>query len=378
MLFLKEKGVEAMTKLIEPLTFKRGLVLKNRVFMAPMTTKMSFYDGVVTQDEIEYYSMRAGEIGAVITGAANVQEDGKGWEGELGVYDDKFIPGLAKLASGIKRNGTKAILQIFHGGRMTNSQVLRGVQPVSASAVAAERPNAEVPRAMESEEVVALISNFAAATKRAIAAGFDGVELHGANTYLIQQFFSPHSNRREDEWGGSLEKRFHFVEELVKAVTAVVDESGADGFIVGYRFSPEEYETPGIRFEDTLYLVDHLADMPLDYLHISLNQADKRSASEDYQEKSMMAYVYEKLAGRLPLIGVGDVRTGQDAEEILAKADGVAIGKALLMDPNWLPKAVNGQEELIRQELSRFDCDELKISNGVWGFLESMMPERLH
>ncbi len=367
-----------MTKLIESLTFKRGLVLKNRVFMAPMTTKMSFYDGVVTQDEIEYYSMRAGEIGAVITGAANVQEDGKGWEGELGVYDDKFIPGLAKLASGIKRNGTKAILQIFHGGRMTNSQVLRGVQPVSASAVAAERPNAEVPRAMESEEVAALISNFAAATKRAIAAGFDGVELHGANTYLIQQFFSPHSNRREDEWGGSLEKRFHFVEELVKAVTAVVDESGADKFIVGYRFSPEEYETPGIRFEDTLYLVDHLADMPLDYLHISLNQVDKRSASEDYQEKSMMAYVYEKLAGRLPLIGVGDVRTGQDAEEILTKADGVALGKALLMDPNWLPKVVNGQEELIRQELSRFDCDELKISNGVWGFLESMMPERLH
>lgn len=80
----------------------------------------------MTQDEVDYYSMRAGEIGAVITGAANVQEDGKGWEGELGVYDDKFIPGLSNLAAGIKRNGTKAILQIFHGGRMTSSQILRG------------------------------------------------------------------------------------------------------------------------------------------------------------------------------------------------------------------------------------------------------------
>ncbi|MEO1771951.1 NADH-dependent flavin oxidoreductase [Candidatus Enterococcus ferrettii] len=367
-----------MAKLTEPLTFNRGLTLKNRVLMAPMTTKMSFFDGVVTQDEVDYYSMRAGEIGAVITGAANVQEDGKGWEGELGVYDDKFIPGLSKLAAGIKRNGTKAILQIFHGGRMTSSQILRGVQPVSASAVAAERPAAETPREIESEEVAALINNFAAAAKRAISAGFDGVELHGANTYLIQQFFSPHSNRREDEWGGSLDKRYHFIEELVKAVTTAVDESGADNFIVGYRFSPEEYETPGIRFEDTLYLVDHLADLSLDYLHVSLNQADKVSASQDYQEKSMMAYIKDKIAGRVPLIGVGDIRTGQDAEEILSMADGVAIGKALLMDPNWLPKVVNGQEKLIRHELSRFDCEELRISNGVWAFLEQMMPERLY
>lgn len=367
-----------MSKLTEPLTFKRGLTLKNRVLMAPMTTKMSFFDGVVTQDEIDYYRLRAGEIGAVITGAANVQEDGKGWEGELGVYDDKFIPGLSKLAAGIKRNGTKAILQIFHGGRMTNSQILRGTQPVSASAVAAERPGAETPRGMESDEVIAVINNFAAAAKRAIAAGFDGVELHGANTYLIQQFFSPHSNRREDQWGGSLEKRFHFVEELVKAVTAAVDESGVKNFIVGYRFSPEEYETPGIRFEDTMYLVDHLADMPLDYLHISLNQADKVSVSEDYQEKSMLAYVQEKIASRVPLIGVGDIRTGQDAEQVLTEADAVALGKALLMEPNWLPKVVNGQENAIRQQLSHFDCEELKISNGVWEFLQSMMPERLH
>ena len=95
------------------LTFKRGLELKNRIMMAPMTTKMSFYDGVVTSDEINYYALRSGEIGAVITGAANVQNDGKGWEGELSVASDAFIPGLSKLAAAIKKNGTKAILQIF-------------------------------------------------------------------------------------------------------------------------------------------------------------------------------------------------------------------------------------------------------------------------
>lgn len=167
-----------MSTMNSKLTFKRGLELKNRIMMAPMTTKMSFYDGVVTTDEINYYALRSGEIGAVITGAANVQNDGKGWEGELSVASDAFIPGLSKLAAAIKKNGTKAILQIFHGGRMTDSSVLRGVQPVAPSAVAAERPNAETPRALADDEILDLIENFKAATRRAIEAGFDGVELH--------------------------------------------------------------------------------------------------------------------------------------------------------------------------------------------------------
>ncbi|GCF92526.1 NADH-dependent flavin oxidoreductase [Enterococcus florum] len=363
-----------MEKLMKPVTIK-GLTLKNPIIMAPMTTKMSFFDGIVTQDEIEYYAMRSGQVGAVITGAANVELDGKGWEGELGVYEDRFIPKLSKLAAAIKRNGTKAILQIFHGGRMTNSQILRGAQPVSASAVAAERPNAEVPRALESHEILRLIQSFKQATQRAIAAGFDGVELHGANTYLLQQFFSPHSNRREDQWGGSLENRFAFIREVVEATTSVVDR---EDFIVGYRFSPEELETPGIRFEDTLFLVDQLSAMKIDYLHISLNQFDKKSQDEHYQERSMMAYIHEKIDGRVPLIGVGGVQTKDQAEALLEHAEAAALGKILLTEPNWYAKVTNDEENLVRHDLSRFDQEELRIGSGVWGFLESMMPKRLH
>lgn len=366
-----------MSTLKNSLTFKRGLSLKNRIVMAPMTTKMSFYDGVITKDEREYYGLRSGEVGAVITGAANVQANGKGWEGELGVYDDRFIPGLAKLAATIKQNGTKAILQIFHGGRMTNSEILRNTQPIAPSAVPAERENAETPREMTSEEVFLLIENFKKATIRAIKAGFDGVELHGANTYLIQQFFSPHSNRRTDEWGGSLEKRYHFIDLLVDAVTEAVDNSGVKDFIVGYRFSPEEYETPGIRFEDTLYLVDHLADKSLDYLHISLNDYSRVSVSAEFQEKPMIQYVHEKINGRVPLIGVGDVRTKADAEEVLQYAEMVAIGRSILIDPHWPSKVLNDQEELLRTKISQYDREELLLGNGVWEFLEGMMPERL-
>lgn len=122
--------------------FKKGLVLKNRMIMAPMTTQMSFFDGIITNDELEYYHLRAGEVGAVITGAANIQANGKGWEGELGVFDDVHIHNLKKLAEAIHTNGTKAILQIFHAGRMTNSKILRGEHPVSASEIPSLRKDA--------------------------------------------------------------------------------------------------------------------------------------------------------------------------------------------------------------------------------------------
>ncbi|MEI5993607.1 NADH-dependent flavin oxidoreductase [Candidatus Enterococcus mansonii] len=367
-----------MDKLESGITFKRGLHLKNRLVVAPMTTKMSFFDGVVTNDEIAHYELRSGEVGAVITAAANVHESGKGWEGELGVYDDRFIPGLSKLAAAIKKNHTKAILQIFHAGRMTDSKVLGGNQPVAPSAVAAQRPDAQTPRELTEEEIFTILDSFKKATERAIKAGFDGVEIHGANTYLIQQFFSPHSNRRTDDWGGTLEKRIKFINELVDGVTSVVDESGVKDFIVGYRFSPEEYEEPGIRLSDTLYLVDQLSNKPLDYLHLSVGNYRNHSVNDAFKDKPIIAYINETINGRLPLIGVGDIRNGADVESILTSADLAAVGRAVLIDPHWAQKVLDKQDHLIRTELSHYDQEELRISNGVWAFLEGMMPERLN
>lgn len=366
-----------MTEITEKFSFPRGLELKNRIVLAPMTNYMSFSDGTVTTDELNYYKLRSGEVGAVITAAANVQPDGKIAGGQWGIYDDKFIPSLAKVASAIKKNGTKAILQIFHAGRMTNSSVLGGTQIVAPSTVPAERPNAETPREITSDEILKLIENFKLATERAMKAGFDGVEFHGGNTYIIQQFFSPHSNRRDDEWGGSLEKRFRFVETVVDTVIDFVEQSGAKDFIVGYRFSPEEYEIPGISLEDTLYLVDKLSDKKLDYLHISLGNYDKVSISDEYKEKPMLEYINDKIDGRVPFIGVGDVRTKKDAEKVLNNADLVAVGRAILIDPHWTSKMIDGHEGLIRRELNSYDTEELIISSGIWGNLKETTPERL-
>ncbi|MER2064463.1 MAG: NADH-dependent flavin oxidoreductase, partial [Alkalibacterium sp.] len=212
---------------------------------------------------------------------------------------------------------------------------------------------------------------------RAIKAGFDGVELHGANTYLIQQFFSPHSNRRNDQWGGSMEKRFTFIDKLVDAVTSAVKEAAVDPFIVGYRFSPEEIESPGIRFNETLYLVEQLCQKPLDYLHVSLRDYSQVSQLEDYQGKPMIAYLNEQIDGRIPFMSVGDVRTGKDAETALEHSDLVALGRVLLADPNWVSKVMTGKEETIRYEVADEERDLLGLTNGVWGFMQGMMPDRL-
>ncbi|WP_261810315.1 NADH-dependent flavin oxidoreductase [Levilactobacillus humaensis] len=334
-----------MTEYSEKLPLRSGVTLKNRLMMSPMTTRQSFFDGQVTRDEIAYYQERSQGLGAVITGAANVQAGGKGWPGELSVASDDMIPQLHDLASAIQGQGAKAILQIFHAGRMTSRATLSGEQPVSASAVAAERPEAETPRELTDAEIESIIRDFGEATKRAIVAGFDGVELHGANTYLLQQFFSPHSNRRTDKWGGDRTQRAAFVRRVIESTFAAVKETADRPFLVGYRLSPEEFETPGIRFDDTLYLLTQLQEFPLDYIHVSLGNYDRVARGTDYQDKSMMAYMYEALNGQIPLVGVGGVRTRQDVANVLQEADLVAVGQQLLFDPKWAVKLALHQDK---------------------------------
>ncbi|WCL67556.1 NADH-dependent flavin oxidoreductase [Lactiplantibacillus plantarum] len=335
-----------MTSFNEPLKFKSGVTLRNRLMMSPMTTTQSFYNGSITHDEIDYYTQRATGLGAVITGAANVEDLGKGWHGELSIAHDTMLPGLSALAHGIQSQGAKAIVQIFHAGRMTHRAVLNGEQIVSASAVAALRDDAETPRAMSIDKIHATIAAFGEATRRAIQAGFDGIELHGANTYLIQQFFSPHSNHRTDEYGGRTpQERFRFIDELLKAVFAAVDQYADRPFIVGYRFSPEEFEEPGIRFEDTLWLLSQLRESRLDYVHVSLNNYDRVSRNPQYQDKSIMTYVHEALQGKLPLVGVGGVRTRDDVKTVLQTAELVAVGQQLLYDPTWAVKLAKNADD---------------------------------
>lgn len=362
-------------KFLEPFTLPNGVTLKNRVVIPPMTERLSLEDGTVSLNELDYLDKRSGGVGMFISPVAYVNELGKGFEGELSVDDDRFIPGLAKMAAIMKQNNSKAILQIFSAGRKTTPEILRGHQPVSAGNIPGRREFNTVPHELTAEEVEQTIDDFAQAVRRAIVAGFDGVEIHGANTYLIQQFFSPHSNRRSDKWGGDVYARMNFALEIIKRSRAMIDQLHAKDFILGYRLSPEETEVPGIRMDDTLKFVDILAEQPLDYLHISMGNVWRKSLNDPNEDRLTIMRIKDQLHGRLPLIAVGSIKTPAEAEKVMdAGIDLVAIGREYLVEPHWIEKVIAGRENDIRYEVDPTELDELGLYRPLMESLEKGIP----
>lgn len=342
-----------------------------------MTTYSGNDDGTTNDAEILYYRERNQSAGLLLTACAYVTKQGKAFHGQIGVDSDEMIPSLTRIATTLKENGNKALLQIHHGGRMSAPEELADGQSVSASAVAAEREDAQVPREMTTIEIEETIAAFGEATRRAIAAGFDGVEIHGANTYLIQQFFSPHSNRRNAEWGGSLEKRMNFPLAVADSVIKAAALSTRP-FLVGYRISPEEVENPGITMKDTLQLVKALSNKKLDYLHVSVQDFWEGSMRDAEDTESRTKVISAEFGNKLPIIGVGGIHTPEDVERVLASGIPlVAMARELLMDPHWLTKVRNDYVDQIVTELDLNTQEELKIPDPLWELLttrEDWMP----
>ncbi len=356
--------------LFTPYTLPNGAELKNRIIMAPMTHWSSNVDGTVTDSEIKYYSRRSKGVSMVITACTHVTANGQGFHGQFASYSDEYIPGLKRVADAIKEQGAKAVLQIYHGGKMSPPELVPNGEIVSASDVPAEfnGVTGKTPRPLTESEIEEIIDAYGEATRRAIEAGYDGVEIHGANGYLIQQFFSGHSNRREDRYGGSLEKRMAFPLAVVDKVKSVVEKYADSSFIVGHRFSPEEPEEKGITMADTLALVDALADKGLDYLHVSLGEffSTAHRGVEDLT-KNRIEYLLEKINNRVPLIGVGSLYTAEDARKAFETGIPLlALGRELLIDPDWVQKIENGKEDEIVTKLDKEKQEELVIPDPLW------------
>ena len=356
-----------INKLLKSKTLDSSINVKNSIVMAPMTTFSGNPDGTVSEAELSYYKSRSKGVGIVITAATYVSESGKGFPGQFAAYNNSFLPGLKKLAQTIKEEGALAILQIFHGGRMAIPDEIPSGQTISASAVAPERSGSMTPRAMTETEIQDIIKAFGETTKLAIIAGFDGVEIHGANTYLLQQFFSPHSNRREDAWGGSIEKRMNFPLAVIAQVKKVIKEEGINNFIVGYRFSPEEIETPGITLEDTLLFIDVLANQGLSYLHSSISDFWQSSMHDASDTKPIICKILDKVHGRVPFIGVGSIHTPEDAIKALdSGATFISLGRELIMEPDWVSKVQSDNLSEIRTTLSKTQGSSLDIPQPLW------------
>jgi 2,4-dienoyl-CoA reductase-like NADH-dependent reductase (Old Yellow Enzyme family) len=354
--------------LFEKMAFRSGVQLKNRIVMAPMTNFSSHDDGTVSDAEVNYYVRRSNGVGMVITACTYVTPNGKGFQGEFAADRDEMIPSLQRLATAIKQQGAKAILQIFHGGRSCPPDLVPNGDIVSASAVPEEKAGSVTPRALTAAEVEAIVVDFGEATRRAIEAGYDGIEIHGANGYLVQQFFSAHSNRRDDKWGGSLEKRLTFPLAVVDEVKRVVAEHAKESFLVGYRFSPEEAEEEGITMADTLKLVDVLADKELDYIHVSLFEfasTPKRGVEED--GRSRMEWIQEIAGNRVPVIGVGSIHSPDEAMKALEMGVPlIALGREIIMEPDWVSLVADGRESEIKTTLTKEDQDRLIVPTPLW------------
>lgn len=354
--------------LFHPITLPHsGLVLPNRIVMAPMTTYSGNSDGTATDAEVAYYARRSKAAGTIMTACAYVIPHGKGFRGQIGVHSDTMIPSLKRIAEAIKKDGAKAILQIYHGGRMSPPEEVPNGRVLSASNIPATYGNAPIPHPMTEAEIEETIAAFGEATRRAIEAGFDGVEIHGANTYLLQQFFSPHANRREDRWGDSIEKRMAFPLAIVEAVTAAAAKHAKAPFAVGYRLSPEEVEEPGITISDTLQLANALASTKLDYLHISTMSYAGGSMRNSDDTAPRALVIHNHVGHRIPVIGVGSIHNPEEVTTVLnAGIPLVALGRELLMEPDWLTKVKEGKEHDIRTTLSKQAQAELVIPDPMW------------
>ncbi|WP_065382829.1 NADH-dependent flavin oxidoreductase [Hyphomonas sp. ND6WE1B] len=357
--------------LFDRIELTKGLGLRNRVAMAPMTTWSGNSDGTVSDEELDYYRRRVQQAGLVITGCTHVQPNGVGFPGEFAAYDDRFIPSLSRLASTITAGGAKAVLQIFHAG----NKALPDQDIVSASPVPTETTafaQSVTPRALNEDEIQAIIQAFGDATHRAVQAGYDGVELHGAHGFLIQNFISPHTNRREDRWGGTLENRMRFPLAVVAEVKRVAAQAGRP-FAVGYRISPEEPVDGGLRIAEALELTGRLMGAGIDYLHVSLADALGSTPLDGNGSGTILSQFVSLVGDRIPVIAAGQIRTAEQAERALAEGLSlVGVGRGLVMDPDWVEHARSGLAGKVRNELDYSEAGTLCLPGGLLGAIESM------
>ena len=354
--------------LFQTYTLNNGVTIKNRLAVAPMTHFGSQADGLISDQERTFLSNRAGDMGLFITAATLVQKDGKAFHGQPEATGEHCLDSLKETAQILQQQGAKAILQIHHGGSKAIDDLLDGLDKISASASEAEHT-----REATAKEVEALIASYAQAADLALRAGFDGVEIHGANGYLIQQFYSAQSNRRNDQWGGSLENRMRFPLAVVDAVVAIREKHQRDDFIIGYRFSPEEPGDDGLTMTETGALIDALVQKPLQYLHVSLWEFDKKIRRGGDTAQTRMQFIHERINGKLPLIGVGNLFT---ADQILAAyetgwAEFIALGKTVMINPHIATQIREGREDEIETQLDSTRTDHYGLPDTLWGFSSS-------
>ncbi|HPX29733.1 MAG TPA: FAD-dependent oxidoreductase [Smithella sp.] len=336
--------------LFSPFTIN-GMTLKNRAVMPPMATGYGNADNTVSERLLAYLERRAqGGTGLIITEVCAVDPRGKGFPNEIGVWNDDFIGALSRIPAALHRHGAKAALQLHHAGRETFEAVL-GKKPEAPSAI----PSAVLGQpceAMSLERIAEIVRAFAQAAGRARQAGFDSVELHGAHGYLLNQFLSPFSNNREDEYGGSEENRMRFILEVIAAARKAV----GDDFPLWIRISADEMVRGGYDFSLMRRLAPRMVAAGVDAIHcsvgvystpggLSIASMDTEPGFNLFRARALKEVV------SVPIIGVGRINDPAMADQAIARGDAdlISFGRQHLTDPDFIEKARRGSLEDIRR-----------------------------
>ncbi len=306
-----------------------ALELRNRVVMPPMATGLATESGEVTEELIEHYRARAPWIGLVIVEHSYVQISGKLSANQLGAYSDELVSGLRRLAESVKVEGAPVALQINHAGVKADPK-LTGQSAVGPSAIRGARRMGEV-------DIQETVDAFGEAAGRAVEAGFDVVEIHGAHGFLLNQFTSPITNRRTDSYGGDLENRVRFPLMVVERVKG--ETSGRAQ--IWYRLGADDLDPNGNTPEDAGAMAGLLAEAGVEVFDVSGGVCGSRPSSISGPGYFAYAASAVKEATGRPVVAVGGIRTPEDAEEVISRwgVDLVAVGRALLEDPEWGKKA---------------------------------------
>ena len=318
----------------DKLIFESGQEMKNRFMLAPLTNTQSYEDGTLSDDEYKWLTKRAeGGFGITMSCASHVQEIGKGFPGQLGIFDDKHIEGLKKLTAEIKKHDSLAIAQLHHAGMRSPEELIK-TQPVCPS-----DDSSTGSRGLSTEEVIKLREDFISAALRAKVSGYQGVEIHGAHGYILSQFLSSEINRREDEYGGSNENRSRILFEIVDGIR---DVCGSD-FILGVRLSPEGF---GLKLAEIKEICESLiSTKKIDFLDISLWDSFKEPNEEEHKEKNLLKHFTDMDFKDTFLTVAGNIRTANDVSKILESGvDFVTIGRGGILHHDF-PKKVIGNPE---------------------------------
>ncbi len=343
-------GQSLIPKLLRPAQIG-PIALRNRIIMPPMTTRSGDRDGCVTDDCVAYYTARAqAHVGLITVEMMSPEQAGKHRHFELGIYDDRFLPGLKRLVKSIHDAGGRAGVQLGHGGGHTRVDI-SGLKPIAPSAIphSVQEGHTEIviPEEMSKARIAETVQSFADAACRAREAGFDLVEVHGAHGYLISQFLAPLENRRTDEYGGSLENRARFALEIIRKVKAA-----APSLAVTFRMNGNDFFPGGMPFEEARKVAMWAAEAGADAIHVSgghyrsLPSAAIMVPPMAAPPTPFLGYAEEiKKSICVPVIAVGRLGNPQRAIDAVetGRADFIALGRPLLADAEWVLKVQRRQ-----------------------------------